>query len=940
MAVGRPEGGEGEREREDASKQGVCGGTSKGRLAFAIFLIVLTAVALAVGLTLNALLQPDDDPPHHTAKYKIDCHPDQGASKDRCTERGCLWWDDYTPKCSFPEKYGYVMAGDPEETASGFKVMLKRISTPPLYGMTPDENLTVLIDFHSDHRLRIKIFPTGQTRYEIPSEALDMETNLLSVANETTRLYDVTFHSEPVFGINVTRRSTNATIFNTGVPGMALYPQFLQLTTLLPAKSHLYGFGEHRHQTFRHDMNFKRWSMFTRDLAPENDWNLYGAHPVYMNVEEKGQANMVFLKNSNAMEVFLQPDPSITFRTIGGVLDFYIFLGDSPNHAVSLYTEAIGRPVLPPYWALGYQLSRWGYTNLTDMKMVVERNRAAGIPYDVQWADIDSFYQKVVFTVDKEQWAELPDLVKDLKDHHQHFVVIVDPGVASSEPLLTNVTDNSPGYHMYLDGTKNDVYVKDENGDYLVGEVWPGLTVYPDFTNASVLDWYTKYINFYRNNESVDVDALWIDMNEPSNFKPGSVNGCGRTQWDFPPYVPHILGAEPEGKMFDKTLCMSAQQAWGRHYDVHSLYGHSMSLRTNQALRNVFPGKRPWTMTRSSFAGTGHYATKWMGDNQARWSNMHWSIIGIMEFSMFGFALNGADICGFWYETTYELCIRWHQLGAFYPFARNHNAKGDPPEVFMHQDPAAFDQRFVDIVKRPLMTRYRLLPYLYTCMYRAHLLGDTVMRPLLFEFPVDMKARDIDRQFLLGPALLVSPVLEPNKASVDAYFPLARWFEYSTGEEVQLGMEGKTITLDTPLDKYNLHVRGGYVIPWQRPSVTTYESRMNPMGLIVALDKEWKAQGELYLDDGETDAMDSYTHIAFTMEKAGELKLDVVKSPYTITVPLDTVEIYGLTSSRLDVTVDGQHHPQQNVRFSDNVVQIISLNLTMMQNHTITWAVY
>lgn len=77
----------------------------------------------------------------------------------------------------------------------------------------------------------------------------------------------------------------------------------------------------------------------------------------------------------------LQPTPALTYRTVGGIFDYYIFLGPEPESVVSQYTDFVGRPYMPPYWALGFQLSRYGYGSLDKLKKVVDRNLAAEIPY-------------------------------------------------------------------------------------------------------------------------------------------------------------------------------------------------------------------------------------------------------------------------------------------------------------------------------------------------------------------------------------------------------------------------------------------------------------------------------------------------------------------------------------------------------------------------------
>ena len=60
----------------------------------------------------------------------------------------------------------------------------------------------------------------------------------------------------------------------------------------------------------------------------------------------------------SAVEVDMQPTPALTFRTIGGILDFYIFTGPTPDLVLDQYTAVIGRPLLPPYWALGLHLGK------------------------------------------------------------------------------------------------------------------------------------------------------------------------------------------------------------------------------------------------------------------------------------------------------------------------------------------------------------------------------------------------------------------------------------------------------------------------------------------------------------------------------------------------------------------------------------------------------
>ena len=94
--------------------------------------------------------------------------------------------------------------------------------------------------------------------------------------------------------------------------------------------------------------------------------------------------------------------------------------------------------------------------------------------------------------------------------------------------------------------------------------------------------------------------------------------------------------------------------------------------------------KRPFIISRSSFAGSGKYGSRWLGDNWSKIEYLEASITGIMTMNMFGYPLVGTDICGFMGDTTPELCARWTVVGAFFPFSRNHNGYG-----YISQEPYA-----------------------------------------------------------------------------------------------------------------------------------------------------------------------------------------------------------------------------------------------------------
>ncbi|XP_023237283.1 lysosomal alpha-glucosidase-like isoform X2 [Centruroides sculpturatus] len=438
-----------------------------------------------------------------------------------------------------------------------------------------------------------------------------------------------------------------------------------------------------------------------------------------------------------------------------------------------------------------------------------------------------------------------------------------------------------------------DVFVKNITGDIFVGKVWNEVTtVYPDFTHPNASKYWSK--QFERFYSEIKFDGAWIDMNEPANFLDGQGNGCPNTTYDFPQYVPG--GVEP---LHTHTLCMSSKHHESIHYNIHSVYAFNEAIITNKLLKTLL-NKRPFVISRASFAGLGHYSGNWNGDILSTWDDMRWSIPYILNFNMFGVSMAGADICGFEENTTIELCSRWSALGAFYPFSRNHNSNDT-----IEQDPVILGPQVTAAAKQSLTTRYFLLPFLYTLFYKSHVYGDPVVRPLFFEYPTDPKTFAIDEQFLWGRSLMIIPILYPNVSNVNGYFPNDTWYDYYTGK--MYVERGSNILIHVPIDRVHLAIRGGFILPAQFPSDTTTKSRLNGFFLIVALNDSKMAEGELFWDDGDSlDSLESskYNIIEFKAYN-NYLKTIPVMKGYDKMPKLETVKVLGCERKPKSILANG-----------------------------------
>lgn len=909
---------------------------------------------------------------------RVDCYPEASYSfgediKDKCLQRNCLFESSSIPNvpwCFFPQdSFGYTMTSS-EQTDSGLKINLKRITSRQSPFPDPIENLVLTVDFLNPKTLNIKIKDKDHDRYEVPIVLEDVRSKDSNPQDASELSFQFQNGPNQVFEFKIVRKSTGTVLFDTSIGAFVYNDQFLQIATKLPKDSNVYGFGENNHPTLSHDFNYKTWGMFARDqpnVAGE-ETNQYGVQPFYNVLESDGNSHGVVLVNSNAMEYSFTPLPALVLRSIGGIFDFYFFSGPKPEAVVQQYTSLVGHPIMIPYYSLGFQLSRWDYKDLDDMKRIVERNIKAGIPLDVQYADIEHYQNQMDFTISRERFQAIPEYFRELQDRGMHVVIILDPALVIDRGNLN--------YKPYLTGVENDVYIKWPKGispdfnetksDIMLGYCWPDDKVaYPDFLNERSDKWWTDLIIDYRK-VNISFDALWIDMNEPAVFDTNELKPwnwpddklpywtlkCPANKYDDPPYRTKNAfrydSAQKKARLSQNTLCMTGLQKDGKytHYDVHNLYGLSESVVTQKAVR-LATGKRSFVLSRSTFIGSGRYAGHWLGDNDSSFKDLHRSIIGMIEFGLFGIPYVGADICGFTSHSNEELCTRWQQVGAFYPFSRNHNVR-DAPD----QDPAAWSQMLIDSTKKTLRIRYMVLPYYYTLFFRAHTSGSLVMKALYQEYPQDTNCRKIDHQFLVGSAILISPVVEEGKRSVNAYFPRDTWYNYYDGSLVKkVGFQ----TLSAPLNFVNIHLRGGHIIPTQTPANNTHFSRKNNFGLIIALDEFGSANGELFYDDG--DSIDSiqnkeYYHATYKFEQ-NELTMKLVNNEYSEMQNLKMSDLrilgfsnkYRLDQNNLKVFVQKSNDEEmielelENLIIKDNEVVVTNLGLEMTQEFKIKFKV-
>ncbi|WP_264175498.1 glycoside hydrolase family 31 protein [Allosphingosinicella flava] len=593
------------------------------------------------------------------------------------------------------------------------------------------------------------------------------------------------------------------------------------LRKAMPVRERYYGLGDKTGPFDRRGASYVLWNTDAWGYGSATD-PTYKAIPFFIATGGAGGSYGLFLDNSwrSWFDFGHREDRTLAFGSENGPIDYYLIAGPSTADVTRRYTDLTGKAPLVPQWGLGFQQSRYSYMSDAEVREVAGRLRQERVPTDVLWLDIDYQDRNRPFTTNKTTFPDIAGLARDLKKDGVQLVAITDLHIA-------NAPDQ--GYAPYDSGDAGGHFLRNPDGSRYIAPVWPGPSVFPDFTRADTRRWWG---DLYKDFADAGIAGFWNDMNEPAIFQTPTKT--------MPLDIVHRIATDD----------FAARDA--SHAETHNIYGMENARATFEGLQRLRPDERPFVMTRATYAGGQRYGVTWTGDNSSTWDHLKLSVQQLLNLGLSGFSYSGADIGGFTGGPSPDLLTRWMQIGAFTPVFRVHAANNAP-----RTEPWVDGPDHLALRRRAVEERYRLMPYFYGLAELNSRTGDPIMRPVFYDYPAMQSAGcDQSMTFTVGKDLLVAPSGKPESLQTyDVCLPAGGWYDYWSGlpakDEAPKGETRFTIAKETPrLDRLPVFVRAGTILPRQPLVQSTSETPQGPLSLDIYPGAD--CRGELYLDDGRT----------------------------------------------------------------------------------------
>lgn len=543
-------------------------------------------------------------------------------------------------------------------------------------------------------------------------------------------------------------------------------------------------------------------------------------------------------------------------------LSYYFVNGEgSLAGATSRYTELTGRQQLPPFWALGYITSRYGYHNEQEALGAIDSLKQRdypvdGIVFDLYWYGKETDMGRLEWN--KDQFPDHRRMLDSLNRMGVHTVLINQPYINKIGAI-----DN---YNMLSEA---GMLVKDSAGNTHDVTTWVGDAGMFDMSNPATRAWLWNRLKGLTED---GVSGWWGDLGEPEVHPLTIMHANGETASQY-----------------------------------HNVYGNEWSKTIYDGLRSDFPDMRPLLLMRGGTAGLQRYSVfPWTTDVSRSWGGFVPQVALMLNSGLSGLGYMGSDVGGFAVDPAEpyqpELYVRWLQMGAFSPMLRTHAQLKPEPYHYPQHDA---------IIKDFIKQRYQWLPYNYTLAYENTVEGLPLARPVNFHSEGGTVDANVTDEYLWGSEVLVAPVFKKGARSRKVYFPAGdTWINWNKPSQTFAG--GTTATVAAPLEEMPMFVKAGSFIPqYMRPIENV--SQYDPMFLTVKYFPSKESSSFTMFDDNRlspTSLSDGqYQLTTFTAVPQGrKLEIDIESEGSYKEMPegrMITLEIPGIARPAR-VTVGGE----------------------------------
>ena len=530
---------------------------------------------------------------------------------------------------------------------------------------------------------------------------------------------------------------------------------------------------------------------------------------------------------------------------------FYFMVGATPPDIIDRYTDVTGKPLMPPRWMLGFLQSNYGYDSWQEVKTVVSGLRGHGFPLDgvfldLQWFGgvpgvhgengqvLPQFSDCTHRRIGSFAWAKGGDYdfsgpranLAELAAQGVHILPIeegyFDTCLDKSSSVSHNFSDAEAAGYLARRGFDSTAAALYANGDD-AKDASPNTVGYfgrdgmIDTSSAAARQWFwSKHLPILQDGAAL----FWTDLGEPERF---------RWWWKY-----------------DSGL-------W--HQDIHNVWDLNRARAFYEGFMKDLPKRRPFVMSRSGYAGSQRFGVGvWSADAPAKlgWAAAEPS--AHLNLAISGIPYSTSDIGGFggFPFSNGAQFTRWLQMESLSSLTRAHGNTTVGANARRIVQPDGFGEPYTTVNRRYLLLREELIPYIYTHAREAFDTGMPIVRALPLLWPGDHEAADLGSEFMLGPSILVAPVLlGTNNApaeSRDIYLPQGHWVDMDDGQTYPGGQWLRNFP--APLAKLPRFALAGAIIPKAPAATSVSDPAWNSMRIFELYPATVSSSYTLYDDDG------------------------------------------------------------------------------------------